>query len=85
MAAITSTMKYGELPGNVILGKGESNLPKKCVINVTQLKSVDKGAIGDLIGALTAQRLQEVYDGIALVMGVSELINESTGSSRKRR
>lgn len=79
MAAITSTMKYGELPGNVILGKGESNLPKKCVINVTQLKSVDKSAIGDLIGALTGQRLQEVYDGIALVMGVSELWSKGSG------
>jgi mRNA interferase MazF len=27
--AITSTMKLGELPGNVVLGKGEANLPKK--------------------------------------------------------
>ncbi len=26
--AVTSTMKYGELPGNVVLRKGESNLKK---------------------------------------------------------
>jgi mRNA interferase MazF len=42
MLAITSTMKFGELPGNVILPKGEANLAKKCVINITQIKSVDK-------------------------------------------
>ena len=30
---ITSTMKFGELSGNVILKKGGANLPKKCVIN----------------------------------------------------
>jgi mRNA interferase MazF len=34
MLAITSTMKFGELPGNVVLRKGEANIPKKCVINV---------------------------------------------------
>ncbi|GAI30200.1 unnamed protein product, partial [marine sediment metagenome] len=36
MVAITSTMKFGELPGNVVLRKGEASLSKKCVINVTQ-------------------------------------------------
>ncbi len=70
LVAITSTMKFGELPGNVILNKGESNMPKRCVVNVTQIKAVDKQAIGDLIGALSARRLQEVYAGIHLVMGV---------------
>jgi mRNA interferase MazF len=28
MLAITSTMKFGELPGNVVLRKGEVNIPK---------------------------------------------------------
>lgn len=42
MVAITSTMKFGELPGNVVLRKGEASLSKKCVINVTQIKSVDQ-------------------------------------------
>ena len=42
MLAITSTLKYGDLPGNVTLRKGEANVPKRCVINVSQIKSVDK-------------------------------------------
>jgi len=70
MAAITSTMKFGELPGNVTLSKGESNMPKSCVFNVTQIKAVDKNAIGDLIGALSANHLNEVYAGIHLIMGI---------------
>ena len=44
MVAITSTLKFGELPGNVVLNKGEANLPRKCVVNVTQIKSVGKSA-----------------------------------------
>ena len=72
MAALTSTMKFGELPGNVTLRKGESNMPRGCVINVTQIKAVDKNAIGDLIGALSTRRLHEVYAGILLVMGMDD-------------
>jgi mRNA interferase MazF len=47
MLAITSTLKFGELPGNVILRKGEANLAKKCVINITQIKSVDKKSVAE--------------------------------------
>ena len=32
MLAITSTLKYGELPGNVTLRKGEANIPKRCTL-----------------------------------------------------
>ncbi|MBU1170725.1 MAG: type II toxin-antitoxin system PemK/MazF family toxin [Proteobacteria bacterium] len=69
VVAITSTMKFGELPGNVILGKGEANLPKSCVINTTQIKSVDKSSLTTLIGSLSDQRLEEVLEGIKRVMG----------------
>ena len=68
MVAITTTLKFGDLPGNVILRKGEANLPKKCVVNVTQIKSVDKKSIKEEIGTLSAQRIKEVQEGIKLVM-----------------
>jgi mRNA interferase MazF len=66
--AITSTMKFGELPGNVVLRKGEANLPKKCVINVTQIKSVDKKSIKEKIGTLSKPKVDEVHEGLKLVM-----------------
>lgn len=68
MLAITSTMKFGELPGNVILRKGEANLPKKCVINITQIKSVDKTSIIEKIGTLSKKRMDEVCEGLKLVL-----------------
>jgi len=70
MLSITSTMKFGELPGNVILRKGEANLPKKCVINVTQIKSVDKSSIKEKIGTLSNKRMNEVHEGLKLVMSL---------------
>lgn len=70
MLAITSTMKFGELPGNVVLRKGEANIPKKCVINVTQIKSVDKQSIKEKIGTLSKKRMDEVQEGLKLVMNL---------------
>jgi len=68
--AVTSTMKYGELPGNVVLRKGEANLKKQCVVNVTQIKSVDKKSVQEKIGTLSNKRMTEVYEGIKLIMDI---------------
>lgn len=70
MLAITSTMKFGELPGNVTLRKGEANLPKRCVINTTQIKSVDKKSIKEKIGTLSKKRMDEVHAGLKLVLTI---------------
>ena len=70
MLAITSTLKFGDLPGNITLQKGEANMPKRCVINVTQIKSVDKKSIKENIGALSEERMAEVYQGLKLVMNM---------------
>lgn len=67
MLAITSTLRYAELPGNVTLRKGEANMPKRCVINVSQIKSVDKNSIREKIGTLTKEKLEKVEEGLMLV------------------
>jgi len=65
---VTPTLKYGELPGNVVLRKGEANLKEKCVVNVTQIESVDKRNVQEEIGTLSEKRMAEVYEGIKLIM-----------------
>jgi mRNA interferase MazF len=70
MLAITSNIKFGELPGNVILHKGEANMPKRCVINVTQIKSVDKKSLSGKIGTLSKEKMDEVQNGLKLVMNI---------------
>ena len=69
--AITSNLKYGQLPGNVVLKKGEANLPKKCVINVSQIKSVDKSSIKEKIGSLSQGKLQTVNKGLKLMLDLT--------------
>ncbi len=65
--AITSTLKFGDLPGNVRLHKGEANLPKPSVINMTQIKTVDKLSLKEKIGTLSKERFDQVCLGLKLV------------------
>jgi mRNA interferase MazF len=71
VVAITSTLTFGELPGNVVLRKGEANIPKKSVVNVSQIKTVDKKSLKEKIGALPSNKLTQVYEGIKLMFGES--------------
>lgn len=64
ICGITSNLKYAQAPGNVLLDKGEANLPKESVVNVSQLLTVDKTQLGEYIGTLSRQRIYEILDGI---------------------
>lgn len=68
VCAITSNLRRAQSPGNVALRQGEAQLPKRSVVNVTQLVTVDKAALVERIGALSKGRMREVLDGIALVL-----------------
>jgi mRNA interferase MazF len=67
VVAITSRLKYAELPGNVRLRRGEAGLSKASVVNVTQVATIDRALIGDRIGSLTAARLRQVWSGVCQV------------------
>lgn len=68
VCALTSNLKRANAPGNVLLEKKEANLPKQSVVNVSQIFTVDKSQVGDYIGALSPRRVQQILDGIKLIM-----------------
>jgi mRNA interferase MazF len=55
----------------VVLNKGEANLPRKCVVTVTQIKSVDRRSIKEKIGTLSKKRVDEVESGLKLALGLA--------------
>ena len=67
VCVITSNLKRAEAPGNVLLGKGEANLPKPSVVNVSQLFTVDKTDLVEKIGSLSPERVRQILDGVRLV------------------
>ena len=69
VAAITSNLRLAAMPGNVRLPKGEANLPRACVVNVTQLLTIDRTRLGRALGVLSHTRLRQVLQGLALLFG----------------
>ncbi len=70
VAALTSNLRLAAMPGNVRLRKGEANLPRACVVNVTQLRTIDRARVGKPLGRLSPSRMNEVLQGLALVLGI---------------
>jgi mRNA interferase MazF len=66
-------MKRANAPGNVLLEKGEANLPKQSVVNVSQLFTVDKRQLVEFIGALSGKRVEEILNGVKFVIEPRDL------------
>jgi len=74
VCGVTSNLKRAEMPGNVLLEEGEANLPKRSVANISQLYTVDKDDLIEKIGTLSADRLQQILDGIYLLLEPREIL-----------
>src|SRR5262245_43229362 len=72
VAATTSNLVLAAMPGNVRLRKGEGGLPRASVVNVTQLRTVDRDHLTERLGVLAPARVAEVLRGLALVLGIEE-------------
>lgn len=67
IAAITSNLKYANMPGNVSLKKGEAGMPKASVINLSQLHSIDRQYVEAKIGSLSGEKMKDVVEGLRLI------------------
>jgi mRNA interferase MazF len=64
---ITSNLSRAKAPGNVLLKKGEANLPKASVVNVSQILTVDKAELTECVGNLSGTAAAAVRDGLHLL------------------
>jgi mRNA interferase MazF len=72
VCALTSNLRRARVPGNVLLDEGEADLPERSVVVVSQLFTVDKGGLLDKVGTLTAEHLQQVFEGIYQILRPEE-------------
>lgn len=64
---LTSNLRRADSPGNVLLKKGEANLPKQSVVNISQIFTVDKRDLTEKIGTLSRHRIRQILDGVRLL------------------
>jgi mRNA interferase MazF len=65
---LTSNLKRAESPGNVLLKKGEANLSKSSVVNISQIFTVNKTSLVEKIGTLSSERINQILDGVKLLI-----------------
>ncbi len=73
VCALTSNLRLGSAPGNVTLRKGEANVPKKSVVNISQIYTVNKSDLTEKIGTLSKKRFEEVLQGLNLLLEPREV------------
>ncbi len=68
VCALSSNTKLSLAPGNILLKKGEGNLPKPSVVNISQVMTVNKDDLVTKIGQLTKKRIEEVIEGFEFLL-----------------
>ncbi len=66
---LTSNLRLAEAPGNVLLRRQATGLPKDSVANVSQVIAIDKSLLTERVGHVRSGVLQLVLTGIDLVLG----------------
>ena len=76
VCSLTSNLRRAESPGNVLLEKGEANLPKSCVVNISQIFTVDKLDLTERIGSVSSDRMAQVLEGIEMLITPRDIKGE---------
>ncbi|MCB9700812.1 MAG: type II toxin-antitoxin system PemK/MazF family toxin [Myxococcales bacterium] len=66
VCALTTNLRRASEPGNVLLGEGEGDLPRRSVVVVSQLSAAPRARFDRRIGALTQARVDQVLAGLRL-------------------
>ncbi len=64
VCALTSNLHRANEPGNVLLDEDEAKLPKRSVVLVSQIDSIPKSRLGERIGSLSQDRVEQILSGL---------------------
>ncbi|MEO1643646.1 MAG: type II toxin-antitoxin system PemK/MazF family toxin [Chloroflexota bacterium] len=67
VCALTTNMNKVSIAGNVLLELGEANLPKQSIVEVSKRFTLQMTELGDYMGTLSQERLEQIYSGIQFV------------------
>jgi mRNA interferase MazF len=62
----------------VRLRRGEAGVPRASVINVSQIRTVDRSRLHERAGVLGPGKMREVLEGLALLLGTDEVAEDLT-------
>ena len=66
---LTSQTKWADAPGTVLLSARSTGLDRDSVANVSQLVTLDRGALGERVGQVSQLELDRIVSGVCRVLG----------------
>jgi mRNA interferase MazF len=66
---LTSNTKWATAPGNVLLKKSATGLPRDSVANVSLITALDREQLTARAGKLTGNQLNSIIRGINIILG----------------
>ncbi len=73
VAVLTSNLELARAPGNVLLPRSATGLPKDSVANVSQLLTVDRSDLDDEpVSGLPDAYMEDIDDGLKLVLALED-------------
>ena len=66
---LTSNLRWGDAPGNVLLPRRSTQLPKDSVANVSQVVTLDRSVLAERVARLSRRKLLAILAGIDVVLG----------------
>jgi mRNA interferase MazF len=66
---LTSTLKWADAPGNVLVSARSTGLDRDSVANVSLVVAIDRSQLTERVGKLPARRLEAVLAGIDIILG----------------
>jgi mRNA interferase MazF len=79
VCGISTNMKKAYEVGNVVLEQGEGNLGKRSIVVVSQVSTVNKDQVGEYIGTLKAERVEEIFQGMKQQQNIAKKRNKLRG------
>lgn len=67
---LTSNLRLAHAPGNVFLNAASTGLDRDAVANIAEVVSVDRRQLSPAAGLLGASSLQEIDDGLRLLLSL---------------
>jgi mRNA interferase MazF len=67
---LTSNLRLVDAPGNVLIPAKSAGLPKDSVANVSQVITLDRDFLAELVGRIRGQLLTSVDNGLRLVLSL---------------
>ncbi len=68
VVVITSNLDLAQAPGNVLLPRKATSLPRDSVVNVSQVVTIDKAFLSERVGSLSDDIQEAVDQGLRLVL-----------------